>query len=123
MPSSNTYVGYGESPYSLGSWGLDLITVSVDGVSSEGSVGAVTVVLKANIYPTGVEGVSGLGNEFVSVDVEVDLTGVQASGELGQLPRLLGWGIGPWGEGAWGIGNANIFVSVTGVDALSLIHI
>ena len=90
-------LGWGLGPYGEGNFG-------------EGEPNAI-------INATGVEAVGEIGTAFTRQSVDVVLTGVQTTGELGTLPRLLGWGIGPWGEGGWGIGNANIFVSVTGVDA------
>jgi hypothetical protein len=47
MASSIEYVGYGEAPWSEGSWGLDLLIMSVDGVSATATLGNETVVAKA----------------------------------------------------------------------------
>ena len=69
----------------------------------------------AVINAVGVEAVGAIGTSFIRQSVEIAVTGVQASGELGELPSQLGWGIGPWGEGQWGVGNPNVDVILTGV--------
>ena len=94
-------IGWGLGPYGEGNFG-------------EGEPNAV-------INATGVEAVGEIGVAFTRQSVDVELTGVQAEGVFNELPPLAGWGVGFWGEGAWSVGNPNIIVSVTGVDASALL--
>jgi hypothetical protein len=126
VASSTSYIGYGESPYGNGSWGLDLIEVSVDGVASSGQVGTVTlktinrpvavgveatgqigeeeIDADAFVPVTGVEGTVGLGSVAVKINFSQSAVGVQATGIAeGEVacPTFQGWGANGWGEGAW----------------------
>jgi hypothetical protein len=66
MASSIEYVGYGEAPWSEGSWGLDLLIMSVDGVSATATLGNETVVANATVSVTGNVGTTALGEETVT---------------------------------------------------------
>lgn len=140
MASSVTYIGWGEAPYGEGSWGVDLIAVSVDGEQATASLGTVTLVTNNNISVTGLSTTAFVGSEDTSGDAIVDVTGVQASviegdatssltatvyptGVVGGLntPTVgdstngVGWGANGWGEGTWDGGVT--YVTPVGVAA------
>jgi hypothetical protein len=100
VASSIEYIGYGEAPWSEGSWGLDVLIISVDGVSATATLGEETVVAKATVSVTGLAGTTALGEETVVAKAVVEPTGVSATGNVGNVAIE-------------GIAN----ISVTGVEA------
>ena len=144
MASSVTYIGWGEAPYGAGSWGLELIEVSVDGAQATASLGTVSLVTNNNLAVTGFSNTAFLGSEDTSGDAIVNVTGVQASvveGDarssltanafptgvfaglnvptVGNTTSGVGWGSNGWGEGTWDGGV--IYVTPVGVAASALI--
>jgi hypothetical protein len=85
MASSTEYIGYGEAPWSEGSWGLDVLIISVDGVSATATLGDETVVAKATVSVTGNAGTTALGEETVVAKAVVEPTGVSATGTAGNV--------------------------------------
>ena len=114
MPSSVTYDGWGEPAWDDGSWGTDLIVISVDGVATTSALGSVTVVIQTdiNVSVTGVATTSALGTAIVRIpktesvtnvsgqthlnsvsviiDMPVDVVGVEAIGHIGVV-RANAW--------------------------------
>ena len=68
MASSTLYSGYGEAPWSEGSFGTELLLVNVDGVTATASVGDEAVVAKATVTVSGLAGTTGLGEESLVTD-------------------------------------------------------
>jgi hypothetical protein len=126
VASSVTYIGWGEAPYGAGSWGVELIEVSVDGEQATASLGTVSLVTNNNLSVTGLSASANVGSEDTSGDAIVDVTGVQASvveGDarssltatafpigvtaglntptVGNTTSGVGWGSNGWGEGTW----------------------
>ena len=140
MASSVTYIGWGEAPYGEGSWGLELIQVSVDGEQATASLGTVSLVTNNNLAVTGFSTTAFVGSEDTSGDAIVDVTGVQASvveGDarssltataspigvfaglnvptIGNTTSGVGWGSNGWGEGTWDGGV--VYVTPVGIAA------
>ena len=140
MASSVTYIGWGEAPYGAGSWGVELIEVSVDGEQATASLGTVSLVTNNNLAVTGFATTAFVGSEDTSGDAIVDVTGVQASAvegdarssltgnayplgvfaglnvpTVGNTTTGVGWGSNGWGEGTWDGGV--IYVTPVGVAA------
>lgn len=146
MASSVTYIGWGESPYGAGSWGVELIEVSVDGQQIGASLGSVSLVTNNNISVTGLSTTASVGSEDTSGDAIVAVTGVQASvveGDsrssltatgfpigvsaslnvptVGNTTTGVGWGSNGWGEGTWDGGV--IYISPVGVAASATVGV
>ena len=71
-------------------------TVAVDGVSATASLGDVSVVAKANVYPTGVVGTTALNSVTVAAAAQaghgeliVRLNTLSMGGFHSQLPRTM----------------------------------
>jgi hypothetical protein len=144
VASSVTYIGWGEAPYGAGSWGLELIEVSVDGEQATASLGTVSLVTNNNLAVTGFSTTAFLGSEDTSGDAIVEVIGVQASAvegdarssltanayptgvfaglntpTVGNTTSGVGWGSNGWGEGTWDGGV--IYITPVGVAASALI--
>jgi hypothetical protein len=78
-----TYSGWGEVPWSEGTWGLDLEYYQVTGVAGTGAVGTCNFFITS--VPVGVEGVAEVGGFQVQVDdiVVPDTIALQGVGAVG----------------------------------------
>ena len=85
MAGSTLYEGWGRSTWSAGSWGSPILEVSVDGVEATGGVGSVSVVAKANIYPSGQEATGALGTVSINAEANVPASGLEATGGVGSV--------------------------------------
>lgn len=102
MASSTTYIGWGSTAWGQGSWGTDLIVVSVDGVEATTAVGTVSVVADANVFPTGVEATGATGTVTVSGAATVQPSGLEGTTAVGTVSVVADANIFPAGVEATG---------------------
>jgi hypothetical protein len=108
---------------SVGSVAVRLgVTVPVTGVVGTGQVGSTTVVAKALVSPTGVEGTTAVGSVTVKLNATVSVTGVSSSGSIGQTTvvgkaSVLPTGVEGTGQVNTVVANSENRIYPTGVSA------
>jgi hypothetical protein len=83
VASSSDYVGWGSGPWSRGSYGLDLLVVSVDGSEAAGAVGLVEI----NLHIADLVGIEVVGyvGTVEAGNATVFATGLQLTGYVGAM--------------------------------------
>ena len=91
MPSSTTYAGWGTGPWGRNGWGSPQNLISVDGVSSIGSVGSVLTAAGKFTNVSGVTTTGNVGSVAIQSSFKQNVTGVNGSGNIGaaDLPLIV----------------------------------
>ena len=84
------WIGWGSGPWSRGQWGIDVFIAAPVGVDAQGEVGDVSFIAHANVYPTGVTGVTVLGTAQAEADADVLVTSVFSTGYVGTVGPVTG---------------------------------
>ena len=97
---------WGMWAWSTDAWGdQGPVEIALSGQSATSSVGSISVTDIQTVIPTGQSIISSVGSITTGVLSIADLTGVQATSELGDFDNagtLVGWGRNGWGEEPYG---------------------
>ena len=100
-----------DNSYGMWAWNTDAwgdqgpVEIALSGQSATSSVGSISVTDIQTVIPTGQSIISSVGSITTGVLSIADLTGVQATSELGDFDNagtLVGWGRNGWGEEPYG---------------------
>lgn len=130
--------GWGRQQWNSFAWGItgSLLTTGEEATANVGSIAQVTG--NASVIPTGIPITSSLGDEFIEISFEIELTGFGATANLGtadagpdamlegigatgfvgnvEAYNLEGWGRYFYGQFEWGATGEWESVSVTGIS-------